>query len=123
MSHTSIIKHNTNILEKTCGTPPATGSLYNHPKGHKQPINTTAEELKDPTLIIPYEFKIFMAVTFLVMFFGVKSPWGLVGRSQHFKKACCLHLQDCSDEMALEGPYIYRVLGVGVCGKAANRGE
>jgi hypothetical protein len=34
-----------------------------------------------------------MAVTVLMMFFWVKSPLGLVGRNQHFGKACCLHPQ------------------------------
>jgi hypothetical protein len=31
----------------------------------------------------------------LMMFFGVNSLCGLVGRSQCFREACCLHLQGC----------------------------
>jgi hypothetical protein len=41
-------------------------------------------------------FKIFTAVTILVVFFRVKSPCGWVGRNQRFVEACCLHLQDWS---------------------------
>jgi hypothetical protein len=38
-------------------------------------------------------FKIFRAVTILIVFFWVESPRGLVGRSQRFGEACCLSLQ------------------------------
>jgi hypothetical protein len=38
-------------------------------------------------------FKILMAVTILVMFFRIKSPCVLVGKSQRFGEACCLFLQ------------------------------
>jgi hypothetical protein len=34
-----------------------------------------------------------MAVTVLMTFFWVMALCGLVGRSQRFGKACCLHLQ------------------------------
>jgi hypothetical protein len=39
------------------------------------------------------KFKVFAAVTTLRIFFWVKSPCGLVGISQCFGEACCLHLQ------------------------------
>jgi hypothetical protein len=42
---------------------------------------------------IDVSFKIFMAMTILVMLFQVKSPYRLVGRSQCSGEVCCLHLQ------------------------------
>jgi hypothetical protein len=41
-------------------------------------------------------FKIFTAVAILIMSFWVKSSCWLVGRSQRFGEACCLHLQGLS---------------------------
>jgi hypothetical protein len=38
-------------------------------------------------------FKIFMAVTTLLVFFKVNAQCGLVGRSKFFEEACCLHLE------------------------------
>jgi hypothetical protein len=38
-------------------------------------------------------FKIFMVAMVLMMFFWVKMPCGLAGKSQRFGEACCLHLQ------------------------------
>jgi hypothetical protein len=38
-------------------------------------------------------FELFMAVMILMMmFYWVKAPCGLVGRSQCFREACCPHL-------------------------------
>jgi hypothetical protein len=39
------------------------------------------------------EFKVFMVITILIMFFWVKTPCGLVGRSHCFGEVCFLHLQ------------------------------
>jgi hypothetical protein len=38
-------------------------------------------------------FEFFALVTILMMFFWVQAPCGLVGGSQRFGGACCLHLQ------------------------------
>jgi hypothetical protein len=38
-------------------------------------------------------YKVSKAMTMLMMFFSVKSPCGLVGRSQRFGELCCLHGQ------------------------------
>jgi hypothetical protein len=50
--------------------------------------------------ITNYIFILLMSVCtgqcLVLMFFWVKSPCGLVGRSQRFREACCLHLQGCS---------------------------
>jgi hypothetical protein len=43
-------------------------------------------------------FKVLTAVTILIMFFWVKAPRGLVGRTERFEEASSLHLQDWSDE-------------------------
>jgi hypothetical protein len=48
-------------------------------------------------------FKVFMAVTILIMFFWVKSTCGLVGRSQRFEDTFCLHLKSQSDKPGLRG--------------------
>jgi hypothetical protein len=45
----------------------------------------------------------FMVIILLIMFFWVKTPFGLVGRSQHFEEVCCLHLQGWSNELGPTG--------------------
>jgi hypothetical protein len=45
--------------------------------------------------------KSFTVVTILMKFFWVKSSYGLFGRSQRFREACCLLLQDWSEPIKL----------------------
>jgi hypothetical protein len=52
------------------------------------------------------------------MFFWIKSPCGLVGRSQRFREARCLHLQGLSDEATLLGS-VY----IAVSGKSQGKGQ
>jgi hypothetical protein len=49
-------------------------------------------------LLVAMRFELFTAVAILIMLFWVNSPCDLVGRSQRFGEACCLHLQGWSDE-------------------------
>jgi hypothetical protein len=51
-------------------------------------------------------FEVFMVVTILMMFFWVWASCGLAGRSQHFRKAYCLHLQGSSDHAGNQRDYI-----------------
>jgi hypothetical protein len=44
-----------------------------------------------------------MAVTILIIFFGVKMLCRLVCRSQCFREVCCLHFKGRSDELGLRG--------------------
>jgi hypothetical protein len=37
----------------------------------------------------------------LMMFFWVESPYGLVGSSQGFGEACCLHLQGITSALCI----------------------
>jgi hypothetical protein len=57
---------------------------------------TTMHTLNDLSLGDHFSFK--NKCSFLMMFFQVKWPRGLVCRSQCFRAACCLHLQSTSPE-------------------------
>jgi hypothetical protein len=50
----------------------------------------------------------------LMMFFWVKSPWGLVGRSQRFGEACCMLSAGLKWWAGTVRDHIYRVVGGGV---------
>jgi hypothetical protein len=65
-----------------------------------QPIHAAISHKTSSEIFVRCKF--FTAVTILMMFFCVKSPCGLVGRSQRFGEARCVHLQNFGPEYESE---------------------
>jgi hypothetical protein len=85
---------------------------YNTPLNGINTLVFLWHEPENPTFLgqlkLTWDLKILTVVTVLIMFFWVKLPCWFVGRSQHIREACCLHLQGWSDQPGLRVTiYIY----------------